>query len=748
MSFTEVWNLDPDVSTRGLIPLNADTDDLPEFTYTSAARDEIGVFNNSGGFEFELKKLATSASQPECLRRADLDSDGDMDIISFGSEEELIWFDLQPDGTYINKIITSELDNPCQLEVDDIDEDGDMDIITTSIGDSDFSIWYNDGNEIFTEFYLTSSSSQVSNPSFFSIADLDNDNDKDFVIVGSSVSSYYPKGIFWIRNEGSGTFSSPITIEDGLNMMGEVITHDFDNDGNIDIIVADGAYGSEGLMVIKNNASADSFTITQPLSFKAETIRLGDVDGDGLMDFVCRNDGDNDIVWCKSNGDLTFTVNTIPMSESRDVRVELCDEGNDGDTDIFFYTNYYGFTNSSDFTAGILINDGDENFALSYYLQNYRNMLGAVATDTDNDSDIDFFLGVDYDDKVSYFENLIIDLTDPVITSWPTASDITYEETLSGSILTGGTASVPGEFSFANPDFIPNAGIYTAQIKFTPDDPSTYSTMVGTADLTVYKATPDISTWPTASDIEYGQTLGTSVLSGGISSTTGTFTFDNPSNTPGLGIYTANITFTADAADNYFTVSGTVDVNIIPATPAITEWPTASGITYGETLSASSLTGGTADVPGTFSFDSPETAPDAGTFTADVTFTPDDATNYNSTSGTVDVIVNMANSNVSLWPTASDITYGETLSASSLTGGTADVPGTFSFDSPGTAPDAGTYTADVTFTPDDAANYNSTSGTADVIVNMANPNVSLWPTASDITYGRNAERFFADRGNS
>ncbi|MGM0626239.1 MAG: T9SS type A sorting domain-containing protein, partial [Bacteroidota bacterium] len=71
----------------------------------------------------------------------------------------------------------------------------------------------------------------------------------------------------------------------------------------------------------------------------------------------------------------------------------------------------------------------------------------------------------------------------------------------------------------------------------------------------------------------------------------------------------------------------------------VTEWPTASDITYGDALSASDLSGGTTSVSGTFSFDSPATTPDAGVYTAGVTFTPDDMLNYNTVSGTVEVNV-------------------------------------------------------------------------------------------------------------
>ncbi|NHB69041.1 MBG domain-containing protein [Perlabentimonas gracilis] len=170
------------------------------------------------------------------------------------------------------------------------------------------------------------------------------------------------------------------------------------------------------------------------------------------------------------------------------------------------------------------------------------------------------------------------------------------------------------------------------------------------------------------------------------------------------------------AYSEYFTLS--------KATPTITEWPTASGITYGEALSASSLTEGYAghnstEVEGTFSFDSPSYVPAAGSYLANVTFTPTNSETYSTVSGTVEVGVAKADPEISVWPVASAITYGEAISQSTISGGTVDVAGTFSFDSPATKPNAGTYAADVTFTPTDNANYNTVMGSVDITVNTA-----------------------------
>ena len=75
-------------------------------------------------------------------------------------------------------------------------------------------------------------------------------------------------------------------------------------------------------------------------------------------------------------------------------------------------------------------------------------------------------------------------------------------------------------------------------------------------------------------------------------------------------------------------------------TPTINSWPTASAITYGQALSASTLSGGSASVPGTFAWITPSTTPAVGAPAQGVRFTPTDTTNYNTVDGTVAIAVN------------------------------------------------------------------------------------------------------------
>jgi hypothetical protein len=156
---------------------------------------------------------------------------------------------------------------------------------------------------------------------------------------------------------------------------------------------------------------------------------------------------------------------------------------------------------------------------------------------------------------------------------------------------------------------------------------------------------------------------------------------------------------------------------IAKGTPTINSNPTAAAITYGQTLANSSFSGGSASVAGAYAFTTPSTAPNVGTSSQSVTFTPTDTANYNTVTFNVNVTVNKATPTISVSPTASAITYGQTLASSNLSGGTASVGGTFAFTTSATKPSAGTANQGITFTPTDTSNYNNATGTASVTVN-------------------------------
>ena len=80
----------------------------------------------------------------------------------------------------------------------------------------------------------------------------------------------------------------------------------------------------------------------------------------------------------------------------------------------------------------------------------------------------------------------------PSISAWPTASAIVYGQTLADSHLTGGSGSPAGTFAFTSPDVSPGVGTAAQSVTFTPTDFAHYSTVVGTVNVTVDKASQTI----------------------------------------------------------------------------------------------------------------------------------------------------------------------------------------------------------------------------------------------------------------
>jgi len=287
------------------------------------------------------------------------------------------------------------------------------------------------------------------------------------------------------------------------------------------------------------------------------------------------------------------------------------------------------------------------------------------------------------------------------VTTWPTASELTYGNKLSASTLAGGAASVEGTFAWTTPDTIPSAGTAEYSVTFTPTD-SAYAPVVGKIPVNVAKADP-VVTWPTAYNINYNTLLKDVVLDGGEASVEGSFAWKNPNTLPPAGTASYPMVFTPADTDNYNTVEGQVSVKVHKLPSSVMTNPTASDITYGDSLADSVLSGGIGNYAGDFAWEDPTIVPEVGTHTYTVIFTPENPS-YEPSSTTVTVKVNPAATDITSTPTASDITEGQSLADSVLSGGKADVEGTFAWADPDTVPTVGTHEYDVIFTPENG-NY-------------------------------------------
>jgi len=235
--------------------------------------------------------------------------------------------------------------------------------------------------------------------------------------------------------------------------------------------------------------------------------------------------------------------------------------------------------------------------------------------------------------------NLTVNKGTPVI-SWSTPADIVYGTALSASQLNA-TANVAGTFAYSPVlGTVLNVGTQALTVTFTPTDVTNYGTATKTVNLTVNKATPVIS-WSTPTDIVYGTALSASQLNA-TANVAGTFAYSPVLGTVlTAGVQTLTVTFTPTDAVNYGTATKSVNLTVNKATPVIS-WSTPADIVYGTALSASQLNA-TANVAGTFAY-SPVlgTVLNVGSWQVlTLTFTPTDASNYDTATKTVNLTVNV-----------------------------------------------------------------------------------------------------------
>lgn len=315
------------------------------------------------------------------------------------------------------------------------------------------------------------------------------------------------------------------------------------------------------------------------------------------------------------------------------------------------------------------------------------------------------------------------------ITGGKSTGDVTFTVPDGNGVLTvsGSTATIVG------------AGTVTVTATKAGDDNYNASN-TATREITIGKAAQTISIGA-VTDKKYGDAAFTLTTSGGAGTGAITFTVPddngvltlsgNTATIVGAGTVTVTATKAESANHNGVTATKTITVSKAAA-PAIT-YPEAAGITYGQALSESALTGGSTEY-GSFAWTNGSTIPTVSNSGYEVTFTPSAATvaNYEAITPTTSIVaiaVAKAAAPVITFPTAAGVTYGQWLSDSALTGGSTEF-GTFAWTNGNIIPTVSNSGYEVTFTPSahTVANYDAITGRthmADICVVPADATVTV-----------------------
>ncbi len=203
----------------------------------------------------------------------------------------------------------------------------------------------------------------------------------------------------------------------------------------------------------------------------------------------------------------------------------------------------------------------------------------------------------------------------------PKAVSVTTSEPVTYSVTYNGSETVPSD-----------AGSYAVVATVTQAG----YTGVASDTLTIDQATP-VVTWASPGAITYGTALSGAELNA-TTSVPGSLAYTPTLGTVlNAGTQTLSVTFTPTDTANYTTATETVSLTVSKATPTVTWGNTA--IAVGTPLGQSELNA-VASVPGAFVYTpAAGTVLPVGTYGLSMTFTPTDAANFETVTGTVTLTV-------------------------------------------------------------------------------------------------------------
>lgn len=279
------------------------------------------------------------------LTAADFDDDGDIDIAFSDPSSGKIYLIVNEgiDALWPLYTIYTSGSVPYSMKLDalDFDADGDLDLISANFGSKDISFLRNDGQYTFTSLSVYTSAYF---PASIDKGDIDGDGTID--IVYSATDQDVGNGeIGWISYSGDGSTIAPNTIINTQNDLVHFSLVDIDGNGTLDIL--SGSSFNSGKVVWFSNDGNGNFGAEQIIenSFSADEVIGGDLDGDGDEDIIAITFGSANgqtMFWYENLGNSTFsTRNEIGFTHAGASSVQSLDVDNDGDLDIAV-SGYFG----------------------------------------------------------------------------------------------------------------------------------------------------------------------------------------------------------------------------------------------------------------------------------------------------------------------------------------------------------------------------------------------------------------------
>jgi hypothetical protein len=400
---TNVANPFPGTSVAAIALGDLDGDgDLDAYAGVSGGQNRLLV--NAGGVLFDGSSvLPPTGDDTTGVALADLDGNGALDVVVANKGvTAFLSYTLRNagpggfSGPYPFPTGFPPSLDPICVAAADLDQDGDQDVLVTLAGLK--TVLVNDGAGGLSPAgnpFPPSSASDSANA--VAVGDVDGDSDPDVVVACPGQDRLY-------LGDGAGAFgNAALPAPAPAGAAHDVVLRDFDGDGDLDAFLA--VAGHDELWT--NDGSGRFFdapgqvpavgTPSAPLGAGSLRAAAGDLDGNGSADVFTGGPGGNLLYLNDGSGNLSNATGQVPWSAGTRSAVALSDVDGDGDLDAFTV----GVFASGPRTA-LFLNDGAAAFSVAALpLPQPDPAASALAAgDLDGDGDADLYRAINGQDEV------------------------------------------------------------------------------------------------------------------------------------------------------------------------------------------------------------------------------------------------------------------------------------------------------------------------------------------------------------
>lgn len=265
---------------------------------------------------------------------ADVDGDGDVDILGAAYiDNDITWWEnVAGDGSaWSEHTLNGDFQGAISVRAADLDGDGDLDVLGAA-QEAGRIAWFENITGNGAAWMEHTVDGDIATARSVYPADVDGDEDLDIVGAAHDIHQI----AWWENTAGDATAWTKRVVDDSFRIAVFVHTADVDGDGDVDIV---GAAEREDQVAWWENTAGDGNTWTKHVvdDFfdQANSVHATDVDGDGDMDILGTALRANDIAWWENTTGNGSAWSEHTLDDDFDgISVWTADVDRDGDLDV------------------------------------------------------------------------------------------------------------------------------------------------------------------------------------------------------------------------------------------------------------------------------------------------------------------------------------------------------------------------------------------------------------------------------